>query len=121
MTTPTHTFRAELAIILGCSIEMLPAVFATDRVRTLSVGIFYDIVRRYPRADVERLRDWLGRYTSSPAYLKRIIKAHHRNDLDGVNVAHIGRGTKERARKRLAILEPRGAQASAERSEAAHA
>lgn len=105
-----RAYFRELATILGGTVEDLPPVFRGDRARVLAVGIFHDIVRRYPHADADRLRDWLGRYTSAAVYLKRKIKAAHRNDLDGVNGAVIGRTAKALARNRLAILEPGGAQ-----------
>lgn len=97
-------FRAELARILGCGVGDLPPVFAGTRPRALRVGILHDLTAAYPYADAERLRQWLGRYTSTRAYQQAVLYGEHRHTLQGWAEGWIGGKAKRRARQRLAIL-----------------
>jgi sRNA-binding protein len=121
--TSMSEFRAELGAILKTEPSTLPAVFGGSRPRALKVGILYDLVALYPQADVATLRDWLGRYTASKSYLRRIALGKHRHDLAGTNVGLIGNEVRARARKRLSLLATAAsAQTMAlQQSEAAHA
>ncbi len=104
--TSMSEFRAEFASILRTDPERLPAVFGGRRPRALKVGIFFDIVAVYPSADSKRLRDWLGRYTSAKPYLWRLALGTHRHDLAGVETGRIDEDARQRARRRLAMIEP---------------
>jgi sRNA-binding protein len=98
-------YREELAQILGVPTMRLPAVFQGPRPKALKVGVFFDLLKVFPKADRDRLSDWLGDYTSSRTYLRRIVVGWHRHDLAGANIGRIPAADRERARRRLALLD----------------
>jgi sRNA-binding protein len=85
-------FRAlmlrELPTILGSS--QVPFVFmATSHPRPLKVGIYEDLLERFPQADRERLARWMKWWTRNPHYLQRLSLGKHRHNLDGEDAAPI--------------------------------
>lgn len=124
-TTTLKQFQEYLSLILGCAERDLPAVFRGQRPRVLAVGIFIDLQRAYPGVNRVRLSEWLRHYTTSDIYLKRKVRAEHRNDLYGRNVARIAKASKRAAELTLAQRDPQGVpqrlKAATSASEAAHA
>jgi len=116
-----HTARVELGAILRCDPRALPDVFYGTRPRALKIGIYYDLLARYPGADAQRLRDCLGRYTATRAYLRRIVLGRNRHDLDGNNAGAIDAQSRARARARIRMLDAARAQRAAAATEAHHA
>jgi len=116
-----HAARIELASILRCDPLALPEVFYGTRPRALKVGIYFDILARYPAADAQRLRDWLGRYTSTRVYLRRIALGCHRHDLDGNNAGAIEEQSRKRARRRFQLLDAERSQRQPANAEVRHA
>jgi len=96
--------KEELAVILGVPGTRLPQVFRANDFKALKIGITFDILALYPHTDPGRLRHWLGRYTSTKGYLRRISKGAHRHDLGDRNVQPLDLEARCRARQRLGLV-----------------
>ena len=83
----TKQLLIELEDILG---GRLPEVFLNKvKLRPLKVGIFDDMITRYPAAKANELSAWLCHWTGHPADLNRISKGRRRYNLDGDDVEDI--------------------------------
>lgn len=102
--THLSEYKAELADILGVKVGDLPGAFWGTRPKVLMIGAQWALMRRYPKASAQRIRDWLERYQTDPAYLKRTLHARSRHDLNGNSAGRILEVDRERAGRRLRLL-----------------
>jgi sRNA-binding protein len=95
----------DLAVVLGCTADDLPAVFLHERrPRPLKVGVGRDLRKRFPDADARRLERWLRMWTKSRHYLGALATSLQRYDLDGRGVAFITDADREYARKAVGTV-----------------
>lgn len=84
--------------------ERFPALFAQDAPpKPVKLRIQVDIQQRAPGIFTRKaLSIFLHRHTTSTAYLKALVGAAHRFDLDGQSAGDIDEGHREAAREELA-------------------
>jgi sRNA-binding protein len=80
----------ELAVCLGTERDALPPVFLTDRPKALKIGIYDEMIARFPSADPAALNLWLRRWCGMFAYVARVAHGLNRHDLDGNDCGEIG-------------------------------
>ena len=80
---------AELAAILGTTSDALPGILCGRAPAPLKVGIRADLAARYPNADAVAIGRWLGQWTGTEQYLKRIAAGGWRLDIDGCKAGEI--------------------------------
>ena len=103
--------------------ELFPALFAPEGPpRPLKLRIQADIQQRAPQTFTRKsLGLFFSRYTTSNAYLKALLNAPHRYDLDGqpageIADEHKAAATEEMARRRAIVEEKRTAEREARRA-----
>ena len=103
--------------------ELFPALFAPEGPpKPLKLRIQADIQQRAPQTFTRKsLGLFFSRYTTSNAYLKALLNAPHRFDLDGqpageIADEHKAAATEELARRRAIVEEKRAAEREARRA-----
>lgn len=104
--------------------ELFPALFGPDGPpKPLKLKIQADIQQRAPGVFSRRtLGIFFSRYTTGNAYIKALLSAPHRYDLDGqpagaISAEHKAAATEELARRRAIVDERRAAEREARRAE----
>jgi sRNA-binding protein len=82
------SFFDALAEILGGD-AAVPAAISKERTKALKIGVDADLLKRFPEADEDRLKDWLSGWVNSRTYLRALAYKKHRHDLDGNDVNKI--------------------------------
>lgn len=93
--------RGELAFALGVTPDELPEVFTLDKPKVLSLGIYQEMMRVYPRADAALLQRWLSWYCNSCQYLSRLKRGWWRHNLQGEHVTPLTPEEKAHAKVKL--------------------
>lgn len=112
-TDPSHRSPAEVGRLLA---ERFPALFGPGVVKPIKLRIQVDLQARAPGLIGRRsLSIFLQRHTTSTAYLKALIAAQHRFDLDGqaageIAAEHRAAAQVELDRRRQIVAERRAAE-----------
>lgn len=91
----------DLAKVLGCTVDELPKVFKSDLVQVLKIGVFKDLLTRYPNVNTDKLQRWMFSWTHTMSYKSATTFTANRYDLDGNVVDLINDEDKARARVQL--------------------
>jgi sRNA-binding protein len=97
----SKTLRTQLQDIIG---QPMPEVFGTQTLRPLKVGIFDDMVARYPALEAAALSAWFSQWTRQPVYLKRVATGRWRYDLDCEPVSEIRKCERDHAKWLLMLM-----------------
>jgi sRNA-binding protein len=104
-----ESFRAlmlrDLAAILGCAVDKVPAVFLTElRPKALLLGAYHQLLARYPKADSTKLERWFILWTRRQEYLQRLGYGRHRHGLDGADAGLVSAEHRRWARSSLTAI-----------------
>ena len=122
-TTPTPAADLAPADCAARLAELFPAVFGPGAARPLKLRIQADIQQRAPGVFTRKaLSIFLHRHTTSNAYLRALVAAAARSDLDGNDAGEVSDEHREAARveleRRRAIHDARRAAEQAARRQA---
>lgn len=94
----------DLPYILGCQDYEIPVLFSKPMPKPLKIGIFHDLLLRYPHANASKLGKFLASYTRSKPYQIALKKFDRRIDLDGNEVGEVSNDQKCRADRVMNIV-----------------